>query len=487
MTEHLNKLKGPFQLPFMVFLGLCLLEVLAILYVNSGQFIYTLDDPYIHLRIAENIAQGHYGINLSENSAPSSSILWPFLLAPFAGFTVGEYVPLILNILASLGTVLMFAFISAQVMGNSWAAGWIATLLMLGTSLVGLTFTGMEHTVQVFLAVVIVAGLIVDSGKRSPPWWLLLATMVGPLIRYEFLIVTAATILYFICRRYYKIAFWCTVVTLSLLGGFSWFLMSLGLEGLPNSVLVKLLTHTDGGAWPVAIFKAQLNLLSRSGAVLVAGILLLIPVIRNQGRPLPERLLGGWAIIVTSGHLFTAPKVGQSIFLHFDRYDIYAVASLLAVLVYVYRAPLQRLLQTQSPIWVGCQAMVLLIFVSQPYLMAIMFTPIASNNIYEQQYQMQKFIKNYYRAPIAVNDLGLTTYGNSHYVLDLWGLGSLEALKARLGGGKSGAWMNRLAQSHDIQAAIIFDRWFPNVPQNWIRVATLHLSKYKLADRKSVV
>mgnify|MGYP001017862235 CR=1 FL=1 len=46
-----------------------------------GFFFYTLDDPYIHLALAENILRGHYGINLDEPSSPSSSIVYPFLVA----------------------------------------------------------------------------------------------------------------------------------------------------------------------------------------------------------------------------------------------------------------------------------------------------------------------------------------------------------------------------------------------------------------------
>src|SRR5262245_18537055 len=58
-------------------------ELGAILVLNEGHLVYNLDDPYIHLALAENIARGQYGVNLEEVSAPSSSILWPLLLVPF--------------------------------------------------------------------------------------------------------------------------------------------------------------------------------------------------------------------------------------------------------------------------------------------------------------------------------------------------------------------------------------------------------------------
>ncbi len=473
-------------LPFLIFLGLCTVEMLSILYTNSGHFLYTLDDPYIHLGLAENIAQGHYGINLSEYSAPSSSILWPFLLAPFTLFNIGPYAPLILNILPSLGTIAIFTHLSTQVVENRVGATIIATVLLFASNLIGLTFTGMEHGLQVLLTVIIAAGLIVDTQKSSPPWWLLLATIIEPLIRYEGVMVTAVTILYFVCRRYYKIAFWCSVAALSLLGGFSWFLMSLGLESLPNSVIVKMFTHTNGGDWSIGVFRATLNLHSRAGAILLCGLLLLTGFLMSANRPFPEKLLGIWAAVITMGHLVTAPLRDTSLFIQISRYDAYVMAMLLVVLLYGYRDVIQRVFQQQNLFWVGGQAAMLLVFIAHPYLMAILLTPIASNNIYEQQYQMQRFIQDFHHEPIAVNDLGLAAYGNSNYVLDLWGLGKLEAFYARAHR-KPEEWMNQLAKPHHVQSAIIYDTWFPTVPQNWIRVATLHLSKLRLTPAESEV
>src|SRR3989442_3378698 len=85
-----------------------LVELASILRLNEGRFTYTLDDPYIHLALAERIREGHYGINPGEPSAPSSSILWPFLLAPVAGSGLAEYLPLLIGIAAAGATVVIF-------------------------------------------------------------------------------------------------------------------------------------------------------------------------------------------------------------------------------------------------------------------------------------------------------------------------------------------------------------------------------------------
>jgi len=70
-----------------------------VLRATGGAFVYSLDDPYIHLALARSILHGTYGLNPGELSAPSSSILWPFLLAPFALLPAPmfELVPLAAN------------------------------------------------------------------------------------------------------------------------------------------------------------------------------------------------------------------------------------------------------------------------------------------------------------------------------------------------------------------------------------------------------
>src|ERR1700722_4478646 len=69
----------------------------AILVLCHGHLIYSLDDPYISLALGEQIAHGHYGINAAEASSPSSSILYPFLLAAFAWTPWQEFAPLVVN------------------------------------------------------------------------------------------------------------------------------------------------------------------------------------------------------------------------------------------------------------------------------------------------------------------------------------------------------------------------------------------------------
>src|SRR5262245_2132008 len=94
-----------------LFTLLCAAELIAILSLNHGVFTYTLDDPYLHLALSENLARGHSGLNAADYSAPSSSALWPFLIAPWSLFRVEAWVPLVLNLLVTLGTIGLFRHI----------------------------------------------------------------------------------------------------------------------------------------------------------------------------------------------------------------------------------------------------------------------------------------------------------------------------------------------------------------------------------------
>ena len=80
-------------------------------------------------------------------------------------------------------------------------------------------------------------------------------------------------------------------------------------------------------------------------------------------------------------------------------------------------------------------------------------TPRGSAGIAAQQAQMGRFVDDFWQAPVAVNDLGHVVYDNPHYVLDLWGLASAQALEARLSG-TDPLWADKLADeiediSHD--------------------------------------
>src|ERR1700757_2773135 len=80
-----------------LYLILTIVMFVRIRAANDHHFFFALDDPYIHLALAKSIGQGFYGINPGDPASPSSSILWPLLLVPFAAKSWGPIAALVLN------------------------------------------------------------------------------------------------------------------------------------------------------------------------------------------------------------------------------------------------------------------------------------------------------------------------------------------------------------------------------------------------------
>lgn len=134
----------------------------------------------------------------------------------------------------------------------------IAILFILSTNMVGLVFTGMEHSLQVLAVLLIAYGLIVEIEENTIKWWLLAAIIVAPLVRYECLAISISAVFYIAMQRRFKLSVLVLVSLAVPLVGFSIFLVSLGLEPFPSSVLAKSgVVHSS-----VAISSIMFNLIN---------------------------------------------------------------------------------------------------------------------------------------------------------------------------------------------------------------------------------
>jgi hypothetical protein len=171
----------------------------AIVTICKGHLIYTLDDPYISLGLSRHIAHGHYGTNANEVSSPASSILFPFLLAPFAWLSWQEWVPAILNALAACATA---ALIGVEVCRLGIVTGpdragrgaLLTVVVCMAFNAVGLVYIGLEHSFHLLTSVAVIVGLgRVMEGERPSPW-LVVAIVILPLWRFEGLALAGLSI-----------------------------------------------------------------------------------------------------------------------------------------------------------------------------------------------------------------------------------------------------------------------------------------------------
>ncbi len=473
------------RLPLIVLLALLGAHLLILLVLNDGHFVYSLDDAYIHLSLAEKIAAGTYGLNAGEMSAPSSSILWPFLLVPLAPFAAGAFVPLVLNVAAAAATLYVYALLLAECLVPlaDRRLRLLGVLLLLaliaGTNLAGLVLTGMEHSLQLLLTAAAVLGLARESKNGQATWWLFAVLAAAPLVRYENLALSLPALVHLAAGRHLRRSLIALATVAAGIGGFSLFLLSLGLAPLPASVASKSRVFWSGVNASSLGANLETNLARSPGILLALGLVVLLAAALSGRREGKERRFAAVVVAGGLGHLL----VGQ--FGWYHRYGVYVWTAVVLALLYVFRHNLQRLAR-EEPAWKA--ALLLIVFAAltcRHYAEVLHTSPIGSNNIYEQQVQMRRFVGDFYRQPVAAHDLGYLTYRSDGYVLDLFGLASAEALAARRESRRG--WLDSMVRGRGIRLAMLYTDWFPQVPASWIPVAELHLGRQRITPAQDTV
>jgi hypothetical protein len=397
----------------------------AILFETGGHFAYSLDDPYIHLALSESIVRGGYGINVGEVAAPSSSILFPFLLAPFAPLAVHAFVPLALNAcatLVSLGILLA----AGRLLGLSttkserWVWAGLSLWFLLCTNAVGVMFTGLEHSLHLTLTLACALGLIATASGAGPPPWLLPVAVAAPLVRYEglalSLIVFATVALRGQVRRS---ALGCCALALVMIGH-SAMLAQLGLDPLPASVLQKstvAMSAVEGDG--VGILLSALNnvtgaLAHQEGrwvfALALWGALACVAAVLGK-RWSPPGAVAAPLLGMATAHL-VAGRYGW-----FHRYEVYILAAgFLLALASV--AEHVRVQETGRKLALAGTAFLALGFVGRTHLqLTCRRLPAASGDVYRQQVQLHRFAPEHLGTAVAVNDLGSAVGGHTSGVL----------------------------------------------------------------------
>lgn len=450
----------------------------------DGHLMYALDDPYIHLAVGETILKGGYGVDITEHSAPSSSIVFPYLMAAGTALGGGVWVPFLANLLPMAVAVWVLGLLlQDHVLGRGadgrWSAGtWLAGLALGGSVCLlmnawGLLFLGMEHALHVMLVVLsLLACIRVAAGQKWPTWMLLVLAAL-PMVRFEALAMSVVLLCLFAMSRQWRLMLLGSAMLVTVMGGWFAYMQSLGLPWLPSSVLMKSSTASTlydsglGGRMLAVFDNFWANLTSRQGGVL--GILTVLIFLgawlkRVAGQDMAAR------IALASGVVCASQEVlGR--FGWFSRYEVYAMTLAIVTLLWLWKDRLQA--------WPGMLAVAAVIFIAAtPYLMDTIRTPAATRNVYQQQYQMHRFATEFHRGPVAVNDLGWVSYRNDMGVLDLFGLGSEEVRGLKKLGRYDAQAIERLMDKHGMGVAMVYDDWLPSpLPTSWVKVAVLKTSK----------
>jgi hypothetical protein len=457
----------------------------------GGQLGYALDDAYIHMALAKNLAvHGVFGATPYGFTSASSSTLWTLIEAgAFRVFGVLDAIPLVLTCLISVALLIVTDAVLVR-FGVRSVVRFLALLwVVFAAPLAPIVFGGMEHPLQILLDVSFVAVAAILLQRDQPRWdrlavlGLVLAALTG-WVRYEGILLVAIVAAAFALRR--RFGYGAAVLVSGVLPAIVFGVVSVSLGGffLPNPVLVKGTTSAGIGlllnspAAYGAAFVARFSTAYPLYLLLIASALLLV-LQRMRGRSLWEPTVSFplVAVIVSAVHL-TVGDVGW-----FFRYEDYMVV-LLGLGLVLQLCDVLPLMRQRGAIQ-SAVLVLALVFATGAGLacanrgnVALRSTPWAIKNVHDEQYLIAHFLKANPRYDhVAIGDLGAISYYNDAlHILDLEGLAENGVPLAELGRARLTAEMIRKrAKERGSQIAIVFPDYF-DLPPEWVRVGEWTIS-----------
>jgi hypothetical protein len=467
---------------------------------------YPLDDPFIHMQIARDLAfHGVWGINAGEFASASSSLLYTLLLASlFKIFSASVLIPFLINIVAALALLAVVHrwLYGQEVKGVARAAILLGLVIFLPLPV--LIISGMEHTLQclfVFLfvtrfAVALGAGVTggpASGGRLGVDGRLAVYALLITGIRYEgmFLVMMAGLVLLY--HRRVKAAVVLGVAAALPIVIFGFYSIRHGSYFWPNSLLVKsesLPMSLQGmAAFVDNILVNKLTVVKQTvrivgspppGISLLATqrLLLLFPLAYLCFRGvMRERRDYADMLVVLTGCTVLHLALAATGWLY--RYEAYLVMMALVLIPVVFcRADLRSWWPGRGE-WYG-RSLAMVVFFALLFPLVLRSAAAYSNirqacvNIYQQQYQMARFLAKYHRGDaVAANDIGAISFFAPIRTVDLWGLGSIDVARSRKGGYWTPDFLDSLVRKRGVSVAVVYDEWFdPALLRRWHKVAS---------------
>jgi hypothetical protein len=452
---------------------------------NQGHFVYTLDDPYIHMAMAKNIALHKvWGVTKYAFTSSSSSPFWTLLLSlAYRLFGVNELTPFIFTTASGTLLVLVIYLILKNYSPNGIFVFVVLLLAIFITPLPALTFCGMEHILHGFLTVVFVYLFSKTFLNKSPAMKeylpvLLLAPLICS-VRFEgaFLILAASILLAF--RKNFLFSAFLGIMGILPILAYGLFSLSNGWHFLPNTILLKTFIaflHTPQGIETTVLYSPLLNMWQFPYIMLLLIISLLL-LVHGSETKIPDDLKVMNIIFIA----VTLLNLQFIIFVWFYRYEAYLVTTGIVVVAVTIGRHLPQKFSWEirrNLLSKYIAAAILIFIISLPFITrakeALTKTSWATTNIYQQQYQMGLFLNKFYRGrAVAANDVGAIDYLADIKTLDLFGLTSLEIANIKINGNRNpkASQMYDIAKRNNVEIAIVYDSWFEgDIPSQWVKV-----------------
>lgn len=470
--------------------------------ITGGVFSYPLDDPFIHMQVARNLAQhGIWGINPSEFASASSSVLYTLLLTLlFKIFPVNILIPFVINIIAAIVLLTVIHRWLLRQQAGAVARTVILLLVVVFAPLPILIISGMEHVLQCIFSFLFITSFAdwmeqqpaAGSGKEwRLPWRVYVYAILLTGIRYEglFLVMVAGLILLYHRKLVTAVSLGFAASLLIVVFGI--YSVGKGSYFLPNSVLIKsdsirpsfagiveFIQQTLINKWSIDSTQANVPGGRPPGISLAASqrLLVLLPVtFLFFLEPLRGKRSWFYFLILVTGCTLVHLSLAATGW--FYRYEAYLVVSsivILSMIYYKWGAVYLKGKPGMAIVMTGLLAfMVFFPFVLRSAAAYSKATR-ACVNIYDQQYQMGQFLRKYYKGDaVAVNDIGAVAFYGDLKVVDLWGLGDIDVARSKKGRYCTPVFLDSLVRARRTKLAIVYETWFDKpLLDRWTKVAT---------------
>jgi hypothetical protein len=447
------------------YLAVTAAAVAAIVWWLDGHFVYVLDDPAIHLSMADRIAHdGTWGVVPGEFQSASSAPLWTALVA--GGLVVAgsaaEWVPLVLNVAAGVAAVWVLAQVPTTVNPGRRRPVDTAAVVVLVTVVLflpGLAVVGMEHSLHVALVLAAVLAVhrwvLGDTGRGPGPAATYAVVVLATLTRFETAFVAAglAVALVTVDRRHGRRAVGILASAGLPIVAFAVVNRAMGGGWLPNSVMAKgqFTGASSDSTGPIDIANRLTD--DPVLAVLVAGAVAHLALAGLRSRAAVPAL----TLAVAAPLHAALADIGW-----YARYQSYLVAIgvyLALVLVAEVPSALHR-----RAVAVLCAVGVVLAADKANLLVQ---APRAADDMYRQQYQAGLFLDRYYDGQaVATDQLGYISWFHEGPLTDFAGLGDYAVLRAS---DTSDDLWSALTAERGFRVVVLYDKTAAfNVPRGWV-------------------
>ncbi len=470
--------------------------VRAVTAATGGRFIYALDDAYIHMAVARNLAQhAVWGCTPFRFSSASSSPLWTIVVAlAFLVTGVHDITPLVLNVVFGALTLGAANAVLRRLDAPALLRAATLVALVLVVPLPAMALLGMEHLLHLGLtiafggaAVLVLTDRTADPSVEGRHTWLigLLAALLAA-SRYEGLFLVAT-----VCAMCVALGQWRRGVIVGLaaaapLVAFGVVSVANGSFLLPNSLMLK------GGSDGASTWAALARPIEAADLAVLA-----------TDPPLFWLAVSGAAVaVVAAAHARSLRRVSVllplmltlmvMLHVHFTlsstfwvyRYDAY----LLGFGVFVAAAACceARPLACAGPRWAPGVLAAVMMLGSVSVLADVREGISAAREVesasltYREHYQAARFVRD--RRPgetVMVNDAGAMAYFSGANMLDIFGLCNVEPVKLRRALGAYG-WVDVAAWTlpYRPSLAVVQMSWgwvVSRIPHDWLEVAEVEL------------